>query len=144
LVLLGEGPDKERFMQQAAGDARIVFAGFQQDVGSWLMAMDVFAFPSREEGLGSSVLDAMLLGVPVVSSTVGGLPELIGDDARGLSVKGDDPALWAQTLRRILEDHALRERLRQAAQQFAQQHDIASMTRQYLKIYNDILSLRQR
>jgi glycosyltransferase involved in cell wall biosynthesis len=142
LVLLGEGPDKERFVRQAAGDARIVFAGFQQDVGSWLMAMDVFAFPSREEGLGSSVLDAMLLGVPVVSSTVGGLPELIGDDARGLSVQGGDPVLWAQTLRRMLEDRDLRERLRQAAQQFAQQHDIAAMTRQYLHIYNAILGLR--
>jgi len=142
LVLLGEGADKERFVQQAVGDPRIVFAGFQQDVGSWLMAMDVFAFPSREEGLGSSVLDAMLLGVPVVSSTVGGLPELIGDDARGLSVQGDDPTKWAQTLRRMLEDDDLRERLRQTALQFAQQHDIASMTRQYLHIYNGILGLR--
>lgn len=139
LVLLGEGPDREKFQQQAGNDARIVFAGFQQDVGSWLSAMDIFAFPSREEGLGSSVLDAMLLGVPVVSSTVGGLPELIGADARGLSVQGSDPAQWADALRRMLEDHAMRERMRTAALEFAQSHDIAAMTRQYLDIYRNII-----
>jgi len=82
LVLLGEGPDKKQFQQLAGNDPRVVFAGFQEDVGSWIAALDVFAFPSREEGLGSSVLDAMMLGVPVVSSAAGGLPELIGNHER--------------------------------------------------------------
>ena len=78
LLLVGDGPDRARFESLAKGDKRIVFAGYQQEVGSWIAAMDAFCFPSREEGLGSSVLDAMALGVPVVASTVGGLPELIG------------------------------------------------------------------
>jgi glycosyltransferase involved in cell wall biosynthesis len=143
LVLLGEGPDKESFQRQAQNDPRIVFAGFQEDVGSWLAAMDVFAFPSREEGLGSSVLDAMLLGVPVVTSTVGGLPELIGAEQRGLQVDSSDPLAWVIAMRRILEEGALRERLRAAALTFAQSHDITAMTRQYLDIYEKIIPAKR-
>jgi glycosyltransferase involved in cell wall biosynthesis len=139
LVLLGEGPDKGAFQKQARNDPRIVFAGFQEDVGSWLAAMDVFAFPSREEGLGSSVLDAMLLGVPVVSSAVGGLPELIGDEQRGVSLDSTNPLKWALAIRRMLEDAVLRERLRAAALPFAQAHDINAMSKQYLDIYEEVI-----
>jgi glycosyltransferase involved in cell wall biosynthesis len=142
LVLLGEGPDRPEFERQANGDPRIFFAGFQADVGSWIAAMDVFAFPSREEGLGSSVLDAMLLGVPVVSSTVGGLRELIGVDQRGLMVGGQDPQAWADAIGQILENAALRHRLREAARKFALAHDIAAMTKDYVELYNAIVAAK--
>ncbi len=104
--------------------------------------MDIFAFPSREEGLGSSVLDAMLLGVPVVSSTAGGLPELVGAQQRGLLVNSVDPQIWTAAIRRMLEDQALRNRLREAALMFARSHDVAAMTREYIDIYNGITRVR--
>ncbi len=138
LVLLGEGPDKGEFQRQARNDPRIVFAGFQEDVGSWIAAMDVFAFPSREEGLGSSVLDAMLLGVPVVTSNVGGLPELVGEQERGIMLDNVNPLQWAAAIQRVLEEAPLREKLRHDALEFAQAHDIAAMTNDYLDIYRDI------
>lgn len=139
LVMLGEGPDKPAFQRQAGNDPRIVFAGFQSDVGAWIAAMDVFVFPSREEGLGSSVLDAMALGVPVVSSAVGGLPELIGADQRGLMVRGDDPLQWVDAIRQVLENAPLRNRFCDAARKFALTHDIATMSSDYLKLYENIL-----
>jgi glycosyltransferase involved in cell wall biosynthesis len=138
LVLLGEGPDKGEFQRQARNDPRIVFAGFQEEVGSWIAAMDVFAFPSREEGLGSSVLDAMLQGVPVVTSNVGGLPELVGEQERGIMLDNHNPLQWAAAIRRLLEDLPLRDRLRHDALAFAQSHDIAAMTNDYLDLYRDI------
>ena len=81
------------------------------------------------------MLDAMLLGVPVVSSAAGGLPELIGAEQRGLLVDSADPSRWAAAIQRMLEDSALRERLRNAALAFAHEHDIAHMTAKYLDIY---------
>ncbi|MBV8636062.1 MAG: glycosyltransferase [Burkholderiaceae bacterium] len=138
LVLLGEGPDKGEFQRQARNDPRIVFAGFQEEVGSWIAAMDVFAFPSREEGLGSSVLDAMLLGVPVVTSNVGGLPELVGEQERGIMLDNHNPLQWTAALQTMLEDAALRDKLRCAALEFAQAHDIAAMTKDYLDLYRHI------
>lgn len=138
LLLLGDGPDKGEFQRQARNDPRVVFAGFQHDVGSWIAAMDVFAFPSREEGLGSSVLDAMMLGVPVVTSAVGGLPELIGTQQRGLMVESVDPLGWASAIRRMLDDVPLRDCLRAAALRFALTHDIAAMTARYVDLYEQI------
>ena len=140
LLLVGDGPDKARFEMLAKSDPRIFFAGFQSDVGSWIAAMDVFAFPSREEGLGSSVLDAMMLGVPVVASAAGGLPELIGANQHGLQIDSHDPDDWANALQRLLTDQALRFRLIDAARKFAQQHDIGAMTASYLKLYKNILN----
>jgi len=139
LVLLGAGPDQVWFEQLAKGDKRIFFAGFQADVGPWMSAMDVLAFPSREEGLGSSVLDAMALGVPVVASSVGGLPELIGDQQRGAMVLSHDPADWEVAIRRMLTDDAMRARCIDAGRKFSAQHDIRSMTESYVARYEDIL-----
>jgi glycosyltransferase involved in cell wall biosynthesis len=142
LLLVGEGPDRAEFEALAAGDNRIHFAGLQQEIGSWIAAMDVFCFPSREEGLGSSVLDAMALRIPVVTSNVGGLPELIGNNLRGLAVDNHDPANWAQTMRRILMDSALKQRVTDAAYQFASENGIGAMTKSYMTLYDSIMMQR--
>lgn len=141
LVLVGEGPDRAHFEQLAGGDPRIVFAGFQSNVGDWMAAMDVFAFPSREEGLGSSVLDAMLIGVPVVTSDAGGLPELNANQCNSLMVPNLDPAQWDRAIRQVLADPAYRARLTAAAGSFAQANDVAAMTKRYLDVYRDMLTM---
>lgn len=143
LLLVGEGPDRTHFESLAKCDKRIVFADFQREVGAWIAAMDVFCFPSREEGLGSSVLDAMALGIPVVASAVGGLPELIGCNERGLLVDDRDPASWVHAIRRMLTDAAMRNRQVDAARRFAAENSIAAMTKSYLVLYGDILSCEQ-
>jgi glycosyltransferase involved in cell wall biosynthesis len=140
LLLVGEGPDRARFQHLANGDKRIVFAGFQEQVGPWIAAMDVLAFPSREEGLGSSVLDAMAQGVPIVASAAGGLPELLAGDVRGLTVHDHAPGSWHLALKRMLCDGDMRRRVIQAARQFAWTNGAASMTDQYLEIYARILN----
>jgi glycosyltransferase involved in cell wall biosynthesis len=140
LLLVGDGPDRVHFESLAKGDKRIYFAGFQQEVGSWIAAMDVFSFPSREEGLGSSVLDAMALGIPVVASAVGGLPELIGHDERGLLVRDHDPANWSRSIRRMLTDDAMCHCQVNAARQFAKENGVAAMTKSYLELYGNILN----
>jgi glycosyltransferase involved in cell wall biosynthesis len=140
LVLVGDGPDRPMLEKLAAKDTRIVFAGQQRDPGPWLAAMDVFAFPSREEGLGSSVLDAMLAGNPVVTSDAGGLSELTGSNRRGLQVRGTDPDAWADTIGRILTDSALRQELTASAQRFARSHDLGAMASRYAGSYRALLA----
>jgi glycosyltransferase involved in cell wall biosynthesis len=139
LLLVGEGPDRRAFESLAQRDERIVFAGFQQDVGSWLAAMDLFVFPSREEGLGSVVLDAMALGVPVLTSTVGGLPELIGADERGQMVGDHHPRSWEMAIRRLLTDKAARSCRVESASQFAGANDVAAMSKSYAAFYDEIV-----
>jgi len=140
LLLVGEGPDRAQFESLANNDNRIHFAGLQRDIGPWIAAMDVFCFPSREEGLGSSVLDAMALQIPVVASRVGGLPELIGDDERGLSVCDHDPSNWERSIRRILTEDAMRRRNVDTALDFAAKNGVGTMTKNYMALYENILT----
>ena len=68
---------------------------------------DVYVMSSQQEGLGTSVLEAMALGIPVASTTAGGLPEMLGSGA-GLLVPPRDPGSLAEAVGRILEDAELR------------------------------------
>lgn len=140
LLLIGNGPDFSRFKQLANDDPAIIFAGFQEDVGSWLAAMDLFVFPSREEGLGSSVLDAMLLGIPVIAAKIGGLPELIGNDARGWLVEGHEPAIWCKKIVQVLSDPSQQKLRAEEALKFAIANNIEAMASAYLKYYSQILN----
>ena len=74
-----------------------------------LRGATVLAYPSRDEGFGFPVLEAMSVGVPVVASAVGGVPEVAGDAA--LLVPPDDPGALAAALRTALGDEAERQRL---------------------------------
>lgn len=138
LLLVGHGPDLPLFKKLSNDDPRIIFAGFQDEVGAWLAAMDLFVFPSREEGLGSSVLDAMLLGVPVIAAHVGGLPELIGSNERGWLVSGHDPIVWATAMRDALYSTEQKQRYIDAGKFFAQSTSNAAMATAYLTIYQQI------
>jgi glycosyltransferase involved in cell wall biosynthesis len=71
---------------------------------------DVFVMSSQEEGLGTSVLEALALGIPVASTTAGGLPEMLRDGA-GLLVPPRDPEALSGAVSQILEDVELRSRL---------------------------------
>jgi L-malate glycosyltransferase len=71
---------------------------------------DVFVMSSQEEGLGTSVLEALALGIPVASTTAGGLPEMLGDGA-GLLVPPRDPVALSGAVSEILEGAELRSRL---------------------------------
>lgn len=140
LVLVGEGDDRARFEQLAAGDPDIIFAGYQQDIGNWLAAFDLLAFPSREEGLGSSVLDAMLLGIPAIVANVGGLPELADAGQRAWLLDGHDPQRWADAIVQAWRDPARRTAVAREALAFARSNDIAAMTRQYTALYAGIMA----
>jgi glycosyltransferase involved in cell wall biosynthesis len=67
---------------------------------------DLFVMSSREEGLGTSVLDAMAIGIPVASTTAGGLPEMLQDGAGVLAPPGDAAAL-AGAIARLLTEPGL-------------------------------------
>lgn len=140
LLLVGEGVDRAEFERQAGGDSRIHFAGFQEQVGSWIAAMDLFCFPSREEGLGSTVLDAMSLSVPVIAAAVGGLPELLGRDERGRLVANHDPASWADAMRDALQHPQAYASRIAAAREFAAGNGVLAMTRSYLAAYQHLLA----
>ncbi len=110
LVIVGDGPLRPALNERIAAaslGARIHLVGWRSDAPSWLRAFDVFAFPSREEGLGTSVLDAMAARRAIVASRAGGIPEMIDDGIEGRLVPPGDPPALAAALGSVLDDPAL-------------------------------------
>lgn len=118
VVVVGDGPEHAALSAQAGGLGvadMLRLAGPAADVTPFLAAGDVLAAPSRNEGMGRVLIEAMALGVPVVGAAVGGIPSVIGDGAAGRLVPPEDPAALARALVELGEDACLRAKLGTAA-----------------------------
>ena len=117
LVVLGEGPERqslEALARELGLAGRVYLPGRVPDVAAWLRRASVYVQPSRWEGFGLGVLEAMLAELPVVASNVSSLPEIVVDGETGLLVPPDDPAALAAAVRAAAPAHgeAGRERAR--------------------------------
>jgi glycosyltransferase involved in cell wall biosynthesis len=133
LLVAGEGelrPALEaRVRDRGLGD-RVVFAGFRRDLDRLLPAFSVFCLSSRLEGLGTSLLDAMAFGLPVVATAAGGIPEAVEDGVTGRVTPPGDPAALAEALADVLGDEARRQALgaagrRRFLERFTADHMVA-------------------
>ena len=106
LVVLGEGPERPTLEALASGLGladRVFLLGRVPDVAAWLRRATVYVQPSRWEGFGLGVLEAMHASLPVVATRVSSLPELVVDGETGYLVPVDDPAALAGATRRALD-----------------------------------------
>lgn len=127
LQVLGSGPDEQKIknLTQELGVIDYVeFLGHvePEKIPEYLMAADIFVRPSRSEGLGSSFLEAMTAGLPIIGTNVGGIPDFLkeykaketksnANDANGLFAKVDDPKDLAEKIVLLLKDDQLRNKL---------------------------------
>ncbi len=112
LVIAGEGelrPALEALVRDRDLGDRVVFAGFRDDLDRLLPAFSVFCLSSRLEGLGTSLLDAMAFGLPVVATAAGGIPEAVEDGVTGRVVPPREPGALAEALAHALEDEERRQ-----------------------------------
>jgi glycosyltransferase involved in cell wall biosynthesis len=117
-VILGEGdlrPSLERQTRELRLEKHVLLPGFRADVLAFIRGFDIFVMPSLAEGLGTSLLDAMAAGKPIVATSTGGIPEVVADGETGLLVPVRDDKALAQAIVRLLKDQALRERMGQQA-----------------------------
>lgn len=114
------------------------FMGFVDNVEDFFSIFDVFVMSSSEEGLGSSVLDAFIYKVPVVSTNAGGLEETVGDC--GLLCPVGDYKCLATNINRLLTDEKLKRKLvDKAFTKAITEHSIEKVTRDYLNLFKNIL-----
>ena len=109
--IAGEGMLRDELEEQhqalRLGD-RVRLLGFRDDVPDLLRAADLFCVSSYLEGMGTSTLDAMAAGLPVVATNVGGIPEIVEERVTGLLVPPRDPAALAEAVLALAGDPALR------------------------------------
>ena len=134
-VVVGDGPLRAKLEARAAG-LPFEFTGPRDDVPDLLAGFDVFAFPSRFEGLCLAVIEAQAAGVPVVATPVGGIRETVVDGETGLLVPVGDPAALARAVCRVLEDRALAERLAHEARRgVRERYSVERMVAATLQLY---------
>jgi glycosyltransferase involved in cell wall biosynthesis len=142
LLVAGEGPERGRLevaIRELGVHGRVHLPGFRQDVVGILKSADAFVLSSLEEGVPMVVVEAMACGLPVVSTAVGGVPDLLGQGAAGLLVapaerwasgerRSDDPAQvergvaeLTSALSVVLGDSDCSRQLGRAARQRAEQ-----------------------
>ena len=139
LLFAGTGEDAAslRALAEELGVApRVHFVGFQRDVRTVYAAIDVFCMPSRWEGFGLAMVEALAAGVPVVAADVDSLPEVLGD--AGLLVPADQPAELASALRRVLAEPGLAEALRDRGRERAARFGVGRMIANYEALYVEL------
>jgi glycosyltransferase involved in cell wall biosynthesis len=113
-VIAGEGELRLSLEQQIKHlglEKHVVLAGFRPDVLSLHKSFDIFVMSSVTEGLGTSILDAMACGRPVIATTAGGIPEVVRDGENGILVPPRDHEAMAAAIVKLLKDDALRRRM---------------------------------
>ena len=139
LVVLGEGPERATLTALARDlgvERRVFLEGRVPDVAAWLRRATAYVQPSRWEGFGLGVLEAMHAALPVVATRASSLPELVLDGETGLLVPVDDPDALAEALRRALETPAA---LGEAGRARAQaEFSVARMADRHVDLYDRI------
>jgi len=128
-AFVGGGPDVER-MKRLAGelkvDGRIEWAGARPatEVPDWMRRFDFIVLPSLSEGRPNVVVEAMASGLPVIATSVGGVPELVSDGQTGLLVKAGDERQLADAIRSLCANAALRGSLGRAGRAYVEAENL--------------------
>jgi glycosyltransferase involved in cell wall biosynthesis len=141
-VWLGEGecrPALERQRHALGLESRVHLLGFRDDALALMTQFDVFALSSYLEGLCTSLLDAQALGVPIVATAVGGVPEVVSDGRTGRLVHGLDPEKLARALIEALAEPGRRAAWAEAARASVEAFGIAHTAERTLGVYREVL-----
>lgn len=141
-IAMGEGVQRTEMQQLARKQGiedKVIFTGFLPDAKKYLSGLDLFLFTSRNEGLGSGLLDAFASKVPVVSTDAGGIPEIVQHEQTGLLAPIGDSEQLAREVIRLYRDRALRQQLSTAAHAFVQKLDKRNTSRKTIEIYQEVI-----
>jgi len=146
-VILGEGELRdplERQVKDLGLERHVFLPGFRRDVLELQKSFDIYATSSITEGLGSSMLDAMACGVPVVGTRAGGIPEAIDHNRTGLLVRPHHADELAAAIITLLKDPDLRARLGAAGRACVEeQFSVDRMVEGTLGVYTSRLGARE-
>jgi glycosyltransferase involved in cell wall biosynthesis len=141
-LLCGDGSERASLERQAAElglGGRVVFLGEQRQVADVLAAADLFVLPSRYEGLGVAILEAMAMALPVVATRVGGIPEAVEDGRTGWLVPAEDDTALADAMAKLIAapEHA-RDLGRCGRERILERFAMAHTAEAYERLYEEL------
>lgn len=146
LLIIGDGPERERIekmIEKLSIKKQVKMVGFSDDIPSFLSIMDLFLQPSLEEGFSLTILEAMAAGVPVVSTPVGGTPEIIREGETGTLVPAGDVKGFTDVMNKFLSNREhFQSMAKRAKENVSSNFSLDSMADNYLSLYYSILTSR--
>lgn len=139
LTLVGDGVLRADIESQIVAlnlQERITLTGNVLDVENYLADADLYVAASIYEGLPISILEAMASGLPIVSTSVGGVPDVVKHERNGLLVNLGEKDAYVAALKKLIENKELRENYARAAKETAKQYDICHMIAGYEALYS--------
>jgi len=144
LLLMGGGEQQTglSFLASSLGvEERVVFRNFvdHNELPKYLKISHVFVRPSHSEGLGNSFLEAMAAGVPIIGTSVGGIPDFLTDGQTGLFCDPHQPEDIAKKIKLILDDDSLRKNIIKKARALVEEkYDWNQIAEEYRKVYETV------
>ena len=138
--IAGEGPLRpglQKKISELKLNAHFKLPGFISDMPSYFHSLDIYAHPSKTEGMGSAIIEAMACGIPVIAARSGGIPEIVGDHGR--LVKAKDGDALAAGLKAMVSSPALLEELAARSLKRSGDFDFHSTNKALLAIYQRLL-----
>lgn len=143
-LIVGDGPKREEWMEagRRSGIAeRVRWAGYRTDVDEILAGCDVFAHPSLDDAFPTVLLEAMAAGLPVVASSVGGIPEIVDSGVTGILVPPGNAAALAEGISSLLADRPCLARMSEAARVRADSRfSTTAWTERLAVVYEDVIA----
>ncbi len=146
VLVVGEGDEEPRlqeWVRQHRLEQRVQFLGRREDVPALLAAADLHVLCSNHEGMPNAVLEAMAAGRPVISTDVGGVPEIVRPGIDGLLIRPGDQVALTSAIGQLLRQPAQAAAMaRQAREQIGQSWDIAQVTEHLTQVYERLAGRR--
>lgn len=143
--IVGEGELMNELQALAASlglNKALIFTGFREDVGAFYHVADLFVMSSVQEGLGTALIDALALGIPVVATNSGGIPEIIRDGETGRLVDPADPSALAEGIIELLTHRKRAKQMASCGQELVRQKfSIDAMVDKNIEVYQQILGV---
>jgi len=147
LAFAGEGellPELRSSAQRQGLADRVLFLGWRDDIPTLLQTFDLFVFPSLNEGMGRALVEAMAVGLPIVASRVGGIPEVLDEGKAGLLVEAGRASALAQGIEKLLLDPERRIRFGTMARERARAYSVETMLHKIQALYRQLLREGER
>lgn len=144
---VGEGQSRgylERLVVESSLGNNIKFLGNRSDVSELLANAGVFILPSRCEGFGITIIEAMAIGIPVIASNIDGPKEIITHGENGLLFESENEHELAEKIKMMFNADNLRDRLVNNAFLSVHEYSIKKMYNKYLAVYNDLVRARAK
>ncbi len=148
--IVGDGEWRDIFRAEAERlgllDGTVIFTGYRRDVPQIMAGLDLLVIAStRTEGIPQVALQAMAMGLPIIGTDIGGVPEVLGPSGAGKIVPSGDPNALAEGIEELLADPARRVRMGASGKTYAREHhSLEKMLAETVHIYEEVMAVCAR